>query len=471
MNALYRTWGKLISRTLKEEQDLKQRWRPAFHIAPPVGWLNDPNGLCQYRGIYHAFYQYSPFDEKGGLKFWAHCTSRDLLHWKLEDVPLSPDQPYDCHGVYSGSAVIEEDHLYLYYTGNVKEMGDYDYINQGRQSNTVRVTSRDGFHFEKKELLLTNEDYPMDLTCHVRDPKVWKKNGRWYMVQGARTKEDQGVVLLFTSGDGVKWFCTHRLKSPKPFGFMWECPDLYELDGYTVLSISPQGVEADGLRWNNVYQSVTTFLDGDFRTASVNDTFRELDGGFDFYAPQTFETEDGRRIQIAWMGMADVDDFYTNPTTEDGWQHVLTLPRELSVKDGVLCQNPIRELNSYWTKEEAFQKEFVGSLGQAFEIELPDLDKLEENVKITLAKDLWLTYDKKEQIFRMEFQDSRLGSGRTMRGREITKLTDMRVIVDVSCVEVFLNGGKDVFSTRFYPDGEKIEVTVSAPGINGRLRK
>lgn len=471
MNALYRTWGKLISRTLKEEQDLKQRWRPAFHIAPPVGWLNDPNGLCQYRGIYHAFYQYSPFDEKGGLKFWAHCTSRDLLHWKLEDVPLSPDQPYDCHGVYSGSAVIEEDHMYLYYTGNVKEMGDYDYINQGRQSNTVRVTSRDGFHFEKKELLLTNEDYPMDLTCHVRDPKVWKKNGRWYMVQGARTKEDQGVVLLFTSGDGVKWFCTHRLKSPKPFGFMWECPDLYELDGYTVLSISPQGVEADGLRWNNVYQSVTTFLDGDFRTASVNDTFRELDGGFDFYAPQTFETEDGRRIQIAWMGMADVDDFYTNPTTEDGWQHVLTLPRELSVKDGVLCQNPIRELNSYWTKEEAFQKEFVGSLGQAFEIELPDLDKLEENVKITLAKDLWLTYDKKEQIFRMEFQDSRLGSGRTMRGREITKLTDMRVIVDVSCVEVFLNGGKDVFSTRFYPDGEKIEVTVSAPGINGRLRK
>lgn len=150
MNALHRTWEKLISQTLKEEQGLKQLWRPAFHIAPPVGWLNDPNGLCQYRGIYHAFYQYSPFDEKGGLKFWAHCTSRDLLHWKLEDVPLSPDQPYDCHGVYSGSAVIEEDHMYLYYTGNVKEMGDYDYINQGRQSNTVRVTSRDGFHFEKR---------------------------------------------------------------------------------------------------------------------------------------------------------------------------------------------------------------------------------------------------------------------------------------------------------------------------------
>ena len=414
MNALNRTWDKLISQKIKETKDSGSRWRPAFHIAPPVGWLNDPNGLCQYKGRYHAFYQYSPFDEKGGLKFWAHCTSRDMLHWKLEGVPLVPDQPYDCHGVYSGSAVIEDDRMYLYYTGNVKEEGAYDYINQGRQANTVRAVSYDGIHFERKELLLTNGDYPLDLTCHVRDPKVWKKNGRWYMVQGARTKEDQGVVLLFTSGDGVKWFCTHRLKSPKAFGYMWECPDLYEVDGYTVLSISPQGVEADGLRYNNVYQSVTTFLDSDFRTTSVNGSFREL--------------------------------------------------------DGVLCQNPIRELDAYWTKEQPIENEFTGLAGSAFEIELPALDKVEENVKITLAEQLWLTYDRESRIFRMEFRDRQLGAGRTMRGRKIEKLTDMRVIVDASCVEVFLNGGKDVFSTRFYPDGEEIRKTVNAPGAAGRLR-
>ena len=470
MNALNRTWDKLISQKIKETKDFGSRWRPAFHIAPPVGWLNDPNGLCQYKGIYHAFYQYSPFDEKGGLKFWAHCTSRDMLHWKLEGVPLVPDQPYDCHGVYSGSAVIEDDRMYLYYTGNVKEAGAYDYINQGRQANTVRAVSYDGIHFERKELLLTNGDYPMDLTCHVRDPKVWMKNGRWYMVQGARTKEEQGVVLLFTSGDGVKWFCTHRLKSPKAFGYMWECPDLYEVDGYTILSVSPQGVEADGLRYNNVYQSVTTFLDSDFRTTSVNGSFRELDGGFDFYAPQTFESEDGRRIEIGWMGMADADAYYTNRTTEDGWQHVLTLPRELSVKDGVLCQNPIRELDAYWTKEQSIENEFAGLARSAFEIELPDLNEMEENVKITLAEQLWLTYDRESRIFRMEFRDQQLGAGRTMRGRKIEKLTDMRVIVDASCVEVFLNGGKDVFSTRFYPEGEEIGITVNAPGAAGRLR-
>ena len=91
-----------------------------------------------------------------------------------------------------------------------------------------------------------------------------------------------------------------------------------------MLSISPQGVEADGLRYNNVYQSVTVFLEEDFRTGKVNGKFRELDAGFDFYAPQSFAAEDGRRIQIGWMGMPDAEEYYTNRTVEDGWQHTLT---------------------------------------------------------------------------------------------------------------------------------------------------
>ena len=140
------------------------------------------------------------------------------------------------------------------------------------------------------------------------------------------------------------------------------------------------------------------------------------------------------------------------------------------MKDGVLCQSPIRELDAYWTAEQSFENDFAGMMGKAFEIELSNENELEENVKITLAEYLWLTWNSTEQIFRMEFKDKLLGSGRTMRGRKMTRLTDMRVIVDASCVEVFLNGGKDVFSTRFYPDGEEIEVTVSAPGAKGRLR-
>ena len=103
MNVLYRTWERLVAQELERSRKNKEkRWRPKLHISPPAGWLNDPNGLCQYQGVYHVFYQYSPFDAKGGLKFWAHCTSLDMLRWSFEGIALAPDEPFDCHGAYSG---------------------------------------------------------------------------------------------------------------------------------------------------------------------------------------------------------------------------------------------------------------------------------------------------------------------------------------------------------------------------------
>ena len=103
--------------------------------------------------------------------------------------------------------------------------------------------------------------------------------------------------------------------------------------------------------------------------------FRELDGGFDFYAPQTFLTEDGRRILIGWMGMADVEDEYTNRTTEDGWQNVLTLARELSLKDGIVCQNPVRELSSWWNEEVSFEGQYTGNTDICYELNLKNTEK------------------------------------------------------------------------------------------------
>ena len=75
--------------------------RLTHHLMPPVGWLNDPNGLCWYKGRYHVFFQYSPFEANGGLKFWGHYSSEDMISWRYEGVPLLPDSIYDCHGVYS----------------------------------------------------------------------------------------------------------------------------------------------------------------------------------------------------------------------------------------------------------------------------------------------------------------------------------------------------------------------------------
>lgn len=125
-------------------------WRQRFHLEPPVGWLNDPNGLCRWGEWYHIFYQYSPFDARGGIKLWGHYRSRDLLHFERLQPMLYPDQPWDLHGVYSGSALVEDDAMYLYYTGNVKHEGDFDYITAGRGHNTALAVSRDGVTVERK---------------------------------------------------------------------------------------------------------------------------------------------------------------------------------------------------------------------------------------------------------------------------------------------------------------------------------
>ncbi len=466
MNALYRTLEKLVAKELQAYKK-PERWIPLLHAAPPVGWLNDPNGLCQIGDTYHAFFQMSPFEPEGGLKFWGHCESKDLLHWEFTGVPMQPDQPYDCHGAYSGSALVEDGKMYLFYTGNVKQLGDYNYITNGRESNTILAVSSNGEQIESKELLMTNADYPWDLTCHVRDPKVWKQDGTYYMVQGARTKEDKGVVLVFSSQDKRHWSCIHRLESKEAFGFMWECPDLYELDGQTILCISPQGVEQDGYKYANKYQTVTTVIKGDFRTDRVAEGFRELDSGFDFYAPQTFVLEDGRRILLGWMGMADSTDEYTNRTVEDGWQNCLTLAREVSLKDGIVCQNPVRELAQWWNQEVLFERQYEGTTDTCYELNLKNTDQKWE---VLIAEGLKLSWSPEEYVFRMEFLNEKLGCGRSLRAREMQECSDIRIIVDVSCVEVFMNDGKDVFSTRFYPEKDQDTVKVSGDGLTGFYR-
>ena len=90
------------------EQDPNRLW---LHLMPPVGWMNDPNGLCQFQGTYHVFFQYSPLDPNGSMKAWGHYASKDLIHWEQLEAPLFPDEKFDQDGVYSGSAFIENDQI------------------------------------------------------------------------------------------------------------------------------------------------------------------------------------------------------------------------------------------------------------------------------------------------------------------------------------------------------------------------
>mgnify|MGYP000248252766 FL=1 len=465
MNALTRDLIKLtdIAETQGAEKEEKLLFREHFHLMPPVGWLNDPNGLCQFEGVYHAFFQYSPFDAEGGVKMWGHYISDNMLDWKYQGVALYPDQPFDCHGVYSGSALVEDGKMYLYYTGNVKlEDGEYDYIRTGREGNTVLVSSEDGIHFGHKKQLMRNTDYPDDLTCHVRDPKVWKEQDTYYMVQGARTKEDVGQILIFTSKDKVNWKFKSRIESKEPFGYMWECPDYFTIGDKKILSASVQGLEGGIWEERNVYQSGYFEVEGDILSSYKLGEYKLWDYGFDYYAPQSFETEDGRRIHISWMGMPDCE-AYTNLTIADGWQHCFTLPREIYVKDGKICQRPIRELDYKEAITKIAENKLQADSCKAYDLKI---DKIQNNqFCIALAEELLLEYT--DGRFRMRFTDNRktcVSAGRDCRYVETDEVTNIRVIADVSSVEVFVNDGEYVFSTRYYPD--KYSINVQAEGAD-----
>lgn len=455
MNALQRDLKKLTA--LAESAGAAapyDPWRLDFHLMPPVGWLNDPNGLCCFRGEYHVFYQYSPFNADGGVKFWGHYKSRDLLSWERCPAMLYSDQPYDVHGAYSGSALAGEDGLYLFYTGNVKHAGDHDYIRTGRGHNTVLAYSPDGVHLGWKRLLMENKDYPDGLTCHVRDPKVWQQDGRYYMVQGAHTNEDVGEVLVFESENMLDWKHINTIRTPEPFGYMWECPDLFEVDGQWILTVSPQGAPGRGAGFENIYACGYFPLFGDFRGEYTLGDFVPYDYGFDFYAPQTF-TDGKRRLLIGWMGMPDAD--YKNPTNARGWQHCLTIPREVRYNMGRLTMSPARELEAL--REGAQSYSFSGELTA----ELPRAAELVISCAGELSLDLsGVLLEVKGGEMTLTVREG--GYGRVKRTAPAGTLRSLRVLADTTAIEFFANDGEVSLCTRWYPESERRAVTLRGMG-------
>lgn len=450
-------------------------FRTRSHIMPPVGWINDPNGLCQFRGVFHAYFQYSPLNVHGGGGYWGHCVSEDLLHWEYKEPVLTTDIPEDRSGVYSGSALIENDRMYLFYTGNVKKEGDYDYIDAGRISSQIMVESEDGQKMSKKQVVLRMEDYPEDITQHVRDPKVWKENGWYYMVLGARARawdengerQDRGGVLIYRSADRTHWTFHREYVPEKQFGYMWECPDLFTLNGKRILSFCPQGLESKKERYQNIYQSGYAVTGPGSRP---EDDFREWDMGFDFYAPQTFQAEDGRRILIGWAGMPDTEEEHKNLSVEHGWQHCLTVPCELTLQDDRVLRKPVREIGRLpWKKEtldggcldwaEKTVKLTAGEIGgEACAVRI---GSGQNALSVRAAGNrVELSFLNEENI------PARCGGGRGVRtGRTEKAVERLLILIDSSIAEVFVNDGEIVFTTRIYLEREERSLKVSGGAV------
>lgn len=429
-----------------------------LHPEPPAGWVNDPNGLCRFQGLYHVFLQHCPDDATGhGEKCWGHFTTQDWLRWFWHGTPLTPDHPADQSGVYSGSALAHGGLLHLFYTGNVRTTGDG--ITAGREANVMHVTSPNGFAFSKKQVVLTNAAYPADCSLHVRDPLVRRVGNRFVMLLGARTKKNCGCVLLYHSKNLCDWTYAGRIDTALPFGYMWECPDWITVGARQFLSICPQGLSHGETRFQNPHQAGYLPLSAPTPQTIDPTALREWDMGFDFYAPQTFAAPDGRRILLGWMGVPDAP--WRNPTAALGRQHCLTFPRELSADaSGRLRQLPVRELSRLRLQGNALCDGVRKRFSPPFELEVNCSDRF----RITLCRALTLSCDRADGLCELRFLRDTLGGGRTVRKAAIPRVTRLRVLVDAASAEFFLNDGETVFSTRFYPSEYPISVDLSGCG-------
>lgn len=441
-------------------------FRLQYHIVPPVGLLNDPNGFVYFEGVYHLFFQWNPFDTDHSQKFWAHITSTDLIHWEWQPIALAPSATFDKNGCYSGSAIVHDGKLYLFYTGNVRtEAGD-------RESYQCLAVSTDGVVFEKKGPLFT---VPDGYTAHFRDPKVWQEGEMFYLVIGAQTTQLQGRALLYCSKNIIDWELIGEIEDPTNplhhFGYMWECPDFLLFKKRDVLLFSPQGIEPNGYHFQNIYQ--TGYLVGnlDRDNAQFNhQAFIELDSGFDFYAPQTTVDPRGRRILFGWMGLPEENEDF-HPTKSYHWIHAMTIPRVLSLHNDHLYQFPVPEMKQLRQEQIIHhqatitdQTEKLASMKNGvFELSLCIDNFSGEKVVLELGGMTKLMYDATKQMLtltRQHMATNQIESRTTM----LQSMEHICLYRDTSSIEIFMNQGEKVFSARIFEDLATYDVSLTVMG-------
>ena len=343
----------MTSKMLQKARDFEKKYlpytaseQPLFHLTGGIGWINDPNGFAPYKGEYHLFFQYYPYNTKWGPMHWGHVKTKDFIRWERLPAALAPDTDYDRDGCFSGSSVeLPDGRQLLMYTGvrNIRRRnGKIDSF------QTQCVAIGDGTDYEKLESnpVIGAGLLPEGGSEHdFRDPKIWREGDMYYAVIGNRCADGSGTILLYQSKDALNWEYVSILAAcHNQYGRMWECPDFFPLDGKHVLLVSPQEMAAIGLEFHPGNANVCLIGKYDRKAHHLNREYvQAIDYGLDFYAPQTLLTEDGRRVMIAWMQNWETS---SSILQELRFMGQMTLPRELSVRNGRLFQNPVRELES-----------------------------------------------------------------------------------------------------------------------------
>ncbi len=463
-----------------------EKYRPVYHHTPPYGWMNDANGLFYKDGLYHLYYQYNPFACVWGNMHWGHSVSLDLVHWEHKPVALYRDG----YGhIFSGSSVVDYDNTAGFGAGAVVSF--YTSYNTGRefiQTQCLAYSLDDGLTFTKYEgnPVLT----PFDGIKDFRDPKVF-----WY---GPESK----WIMIVSADKEMRFYSSKNLKQweymsawgegygvqPRQF----ECPDFFRLttaEGETkwvmIVNVNP-GCFFGG--------SATQYFVGDFDGKSFScDSPKEmvkwLDWGKDHYATVCFSNTGDRVIAVPWMSNWQ----YGTIVPTKYFRSANAFPRELGLfNEGGefhVSARPVAELSNLEKESRTVRPDRVvklfDSTDGAYELDLdltvPAAGRSGLRLTNAAGDVVDMYFDASLQRFVMD----RTGSGITGFGDRSTtheienhdrrKTNSMnyvndfalatwapvsvkgahslKILYDVTSLEVFIDGGRVVMTNLVFPNG------------------
>lgn len=490
----------LIDQHLAAETNFSERYRPQFHYTPRINWMNDPNGLVYYQGVFHLFHQYNPFGNRWGYMSWGHATSTDLVHWdhKAVAIPYGKDEE---EGIFSGSAVVDHQNtsglgdggnppiVAIYTSHYTLEDGSTE------QAQSLAYSLDGGETFTKYEgnpvLEFDDPDF--------RDPNVsWNEEmGKWLMVVALPT---QHKVQFYQSDNLKEWEYLSEFGPAGATGGIWECPDFFQL---------PVDGESENQKWvlhvdmnpgSIAGGSGSQYFVGEWDGTSFtpDETFMEtaphwVDYGTDFYAAISWNNlpdEMDEQIWIGWMNNWN----YANDIPTEPWKSAQSIPRTIHLESHNnsyrLVQKPVENLRQLREDPVQFENLELSSetisltdrniSGKTFEmiVEMDpgDARSVGLNVREGENQKTVIGYDSVENsafVDRSNSGESDFDNDFAKRNDAPVDLSDGRIrfhiFVDWSSVEVFVNDGRRVFTNRIFPDPESVGVSAFSNGGNATI--
>jgi beta-fructofuranosidase len=453
---------------------LNDRYRPRYHFTAPRNWLNDPNGLIQWNGTYHLFYQHNPNHAFWGNMHWGHATSKNLMSWTHQPVALAPDPDGpDADGVFSGCAVVVDDHVTFVYTG-VRGVHQLPCIARPVDAELMSLTK------DPSNPIIPSPPGELKTTI-FRDHSIFQKDNVWYQVIGSGIEGQGGTCILYTSPDFKEWTVVGVLVDPE-LGTSaigegvtgWECPDFFGQGDAYALMVS---------HWNTSGPLTVTTYVGTFDGQKFIPHSQEVfDPGSSFYAPQSFTDESGRRVQFGWMR----ENRSVSAAVADGWSGAMSLPRQLTILDDMtLGVKPVDEVFSCiertveldvprdGSSEVLVRKDSISGSCCMIELEFDGfsdgLIELGLLVSPSTGEATNLTIDPNARTITLDTTASSISKdahGSIAIVRDIVPYR-IQVFVDASIVEVFIDGRKCV-SGRAYPTAPDAEdIILKGHGMRG----